>query len=461
MKGTQEKLLASETNAALLKESVQESVRKIHSLEMDLHQQKQAEARLQSVLEERKRELDEFKQELAVARQECEGLRRQQAEVEAARKELDQFRKEATQKQTEQFETFVTKILSTSQDKLVATADDKLGATGRAVTEKLQEIDRRLREFDSNRAKTETELSTHIKSLADESAKSREQTRALADALRKPQVRGQWGELQLKRTVELANMKEHCDFEIQAPVDNDEGRLRPDMVVHLAGGKRVVVDAKVSLEAFLNALEASDDADRDRHMAGHAKQVRKHIDSLASKEYYRKVAGSPEFVVMYLPNEALLQAALDKEPRLIEYAAEKQIVLATPTVLIAMLRTVAIAWTQAALQENLRQVHELGRDLHGRLIKMASYLQSLGKALDNSVAAYNRVIGSLEGRVMVTARRFEELRIVEGHLKPLAPVEGSSRPLKRPELLEAATAEPPVRAVEATEEDSEDTSEPA
>src|SRR5690606_18595628 len=174
-----------------------------------------------------------------------------------------------------------------------------------------------------------------------------------------------------------------------------------------------------------------DDADRDRHMAGHAKQVRKHIDSLASKEYYRKVAGSPEFVVMYLPNEALLQAALDKEPRLIEYAAEKQIVLATPTVLIAMLRTVAIAWTQAALQENLRQVHELGRDLHGRLIKMASYLQSLGKALDNSVAAYNRVIGSLEGRVMVTARRFEELRIVEGHLKPLAPVEGSSRPLKR------------------------------
>ncbi|MFF4242616.1 DNA recombination protein RmuC [Actinomadura geliboluensis] len=447
LKATQEKLQAAEKNAALMTTSAEESVRQLRSLEQDMHRQAQVEAELQSALNERKRELEEFKQDLAVARQECDGLRQQQATVDAARKELDQLRKETTQKQTEQFEALVTKALDASQAKLASTADEKLGVTGRAVTEKLQEIDQHLREFSATRSKTEGELGKQLMMLADENVKSREQTRALVEALRKPQVRGQWGELQLKRTIELANMKEHCDFTIQHSVDGDDGQLRPDMVVHLAGDKRVVVDAKVSLEAFLNAQETSDDAARERHMAEHAKQVRKHVDSLASKGYYNKVAGSPDFVIMYLPNEALLQAALDNDPRLMEYAAEKRIVLATPTVLIAMLRTVATAWTQAALQENLRQVHDLGRELHERLITMASHLHDLGRALDNSVTAYNKVIGSLESRVMVTARRFEDLKVVEGRLEPLAPVDASARPLKRTELLEAAAAEPPVRPV--------------
>ncbi|WP_163064200.1 DNA recombination protein RmuC [Actinomadura bangladeshensis] len=447
LKATQVKLQAAEKNAALMTTSAEESVRQLRSLEQDTHRQAQVEAELRSALNERKRELEEFKQDLAVARQECDGLRQQQATVDAARKELDQLRKETTQKQTEQFEALVTKALDASQAKLASTADEKLGVTGRAVTEKLQEIDQHLREFSTTRSKTEGELGKQLMMLADENVKSREQTRALAEALRKPQVRGQWGELQLKRTVELANMKEHCDFTIQHSVDGDDGQLRPDMVVHLAGDKRVVVDAKVSLEAFLNAQETSDDAARERHMAEHAKQVRKHVDSLASKGYYNKVAGSPDFVIMYLPNESLLQAALDNDPRLMEYAAERRIVLATPTVLIAMLRTVATAWTQAALQENLRQVHDLGRELHERLITMASHMHDLGRALDNSVTAYNKVIGSLESRVMVTARRFEDLKVVEGHLEPLAPVDASARPLKRPELLEAAAAEPPVRPV--------------
>ncbi|WP_433228849.1 DNA recombination protein RmuC [Actinomadura formosensis] len=460
LKATQEKLQAAEKNAALMTTSAEESVRQLRSLEQDMHRQAQVEAELRSALNERKRELEEFKQDLAVARQECDGLRQQQATVDAARKELDQLRKETTQKQTEQFEALVTKALDASQAKLASTADEKLGVTGRAVTQKLQEIDQHLREFSTTRSKTEGELGKQLMMLADENVKSREQTRALADALRKPQVRGQWGELQLKRTVELANMKEHCDFTIQHSVDGDDGQLRPDMVVHLAGDKRVVVDAKVSLEAFLNAQETSDDAARERHMAEHAKQVRKHVDSLASKGYYNKVAGSPDFVIMYLPNEALLQAALDNDPRLMEYAAEKRIVLATPTVLIAMLRTVATAWTQAALQENLRQVHDLGRELHERLVTMATHLRDLGRSLDNSVGAYNKVIGSLEGRVMVTARRFEDLKVVEGHLEPLAPVDASARPLKRPELLEAAAAEPPVRPV-VDDEGPEGTSETA
>jgi DNA recombination protein RmuC len=189
----------------------------------------------------------------------------------------------------------------------------------------------------------------------------------LAEALRKPQVRGAWGEMHLKRAVELAGMQEHCDFDTQVAIDGDEGRLRPDMVVHLAGGKNVVVDAKVSLAALLSAAEASDDAERERYWAEHAKQLRKHVDTLAGKEYFRKVAGSPEFVVMFLPNESLLEPALERNPELVEYAASKCVFIAGPTTLMAMLRVIAFAWTQAALQDNMRQVYELGRELYERL----------------------------------------------------------------------------------------------
>ncbi|GGT70024.1 DNA recombination protein RmuC [Actinomadura citrea] len=458
---TREKLQEVEKEKALLRESVQESVQQARSLDSRLQQSQQAEAKLQGAIDLQEQTLAGIKQDLAVAREECDGLRRQQEQVEAARKELDKLRDETTRQQTEQFEAFVTKMLESSQDRLIATADDRLGSASRAINERLADMAQRLSTFDSKRSDNESRLDEQLKMLADANVESSRQARALADALRKPQVRGDWGELHLKRAVELANMEEHCDFELQKHIEGDEGALRPDMVVHLAGGKRVVVDAKVSLAAFLDALEATDDAERDRHMADHARHVRKHIDALAGKEYYRNVAGSPEFVVMYLPSEALLQAALDKEPRLMEYAAEKRIVIATPTVLIAMLRTVAIAWTQAALQENLRQVHDLGRELHKRLTTMAGHFRRLGSALDGSVKAYNEAIGSLELRVMVTARKFKELKVVEAHPASLAPVEVAAHPLKRPELLEAASAEPAVRVVESTEESSEETPESA
>ncbi|MFC6881519.1 MULTISPECIES: DNA recombination protein RmuC [Actinomadura] len=461
LESTREKLQATEKENALLTESLQESVQQTRSLEERLQQSQQAAARLQGDVDRQEQTLAGIKQDLAVARQECDGLRRQQEQVEAARKELDKLRDDTTRQQTEQFEAFVTKMLESSQDRLIATADDRLGSASRMITERLADMGQQLSTFDSKRSDNESRLSEQLKMLADANVESSRQARALADALRKPQVRGDWGELHLKRAVELANMKEHCDFELQKHVEGDEGPLRPDMVVHLAGGKRVVVDAKVSLAAFLDALETTDNAERDRYMADHARHVRKHIDTLAGKEYYRTVAGSPEFVVMYLPSEALLQAALDKDPRLVEYAAEKRIVIATPTVLIAMLRTVAIAWTQAALQENLRQVHELGRELHKRLTTMATYFKRLGNSLDGSVKAYNEAIASLEGRVMVTARKFKELKVVDDDLHPLAEANGSARSLKAPELLEAASAEPPVRAVESTAHESEETAETA
>lgn len=450
LESTREKLQAAEKENALLTESLQESVQQTRSLEERMQQSQQAEARLQGDVDRQERILAEIKQDLAVARQECDGLRRQQEQVEAARKELDKLRDDTTRQQTEQFEAFVTKMLESSQDRLISTADDRLGSASRAISERLADMAHQLSTFDSKRSDNESRLSEQLKMLANANVESSRQARALADALRKPQVRGNWGELHLKRAVELANMKEHCDFELQKHVEGDEGALRPDMVVRLAGGKRVVVDAKVSLAAFLDALETTDDAERDGHMSDHARHVRKHIDTLAGKEYYRNVAGSPEFVVMYLPSEALLQAALDKDPRLVEYAAEKRIVIATPTVLIAMLRTVAIAWTQAALQENLRQVHELGRELHKRLATMATHFKRLGNSLDGSVKAYNEAIASLEGRVMVTARKFKELKVVDDDLHQLVEANGFARSLKAPELLEAASAEPAIRAVEST-----------
>ncbi|MFC0039635.1 DNA recombination protein RmuC [Actinomadura rayongensis] len=458
---TREKLQAAEKENALLKESVQESVQQTRSLEERLQQSRRAEAKLQGDVDRQEQILAGIKQDLAVARKECEGLRGQQAEVEAARKALDTLRDDTARQQTKQFEAFVTKMLESSQDRLIAVADDRLGSVDRAITERLADMAQRLSTFDSKRSDNESRLSEQLRVLADASVQSSTQARALADALRKPQVRGNWGELHLRRAVELANMKEHCDFELQKHIDGDERSLRPDMVVHLAGGKRVVVDGKVSLAAFLDALEATDDADRERHMARHARHVRKHIDTLAAKEYYRNVAGSPEFVVMYLPSEALLQAALDTDPRLVEHAAKKRIVIATPTVLIAMLRTVAIAWTQAALQENLRQVHDLGRELHKRLATMATYFKRLGSSLDGSMKAYNEAVASLEGRVMVTARKFKELKVVDEDLHQMAEVNGSARPLKAPELLEAASAEPVVRAVESAEHESDVKSESA
>ncbi|MEV5888636.1 DNA recombination protein RmuC [Nonomuraea fuscirosea] len=230
-------------------------------------------------------------------------------------------------------------------------------------------------------------------------------------------------------------------------VADSESSLRPDMVIHLSGGKHVVVDAKVPMAAFMAAIEATDDADTDRHWADHARQLRHHVDALGSKEYFRKIAASPEFVVLFVPSDAFLQPALEKEPTLLEYASAKSVLITTPTSLIALLRTVAFAWTQAALQDNLKQVYELGRELYERLSSMGGHLNTLGRSLDRSVKAYNDTVGSMEGRVMVTARKFHTLKVVESQLVELKAAEQSTRPLGSPELLESANAAAGVRAI--------------
>lgn len=455
LKAAQEKLRQAESDIALLTKSVEASRQQLYERDNDLDRAGKLEAELRAVIEQQKQLINEHKTNLTKLHAERATLERQQAEVAAAREQLDRIREEHSRLQAEQIQAVVTEMLATSQEKLVTAADDKLGAAARAVTDKLREMEQHLREFDTNRTSTEAQLREQIQKLADEHVQGRRQTEALVAALRKPQVRGQWGELQLKRAVELANMREHCDFEEQVQVPGDETVLRPDMVVHMTSGRNVVIDAKVSLEAFLSALEATDDAERDRLMAEHARQVRKHVDSLASKEYFEKVAGSPDFVLMFLPNEALLQAALDKDPTLYEYAFEKSIIIASPTILIPMLRTIELSWAETAVKEHAQRVHELGREIHKRLGTLSGHLNKLGRALDASVKAYNGTIGSLERNVLPAARRFTELKVMPQDLPEPHTVESTTRELKAPELVQAAASEPPLRAVEAAEPGAE------
>lgn len=250
------------------------------------------------------------------------------------------------------------------------------------------------------------------------------ETRSLSTALRKPQVRGRWGELHLRRAVELAGLVDRCDFAEQVRLD--EGARRPDLVVHLVGGRSVVVDAKVPLDAYLDATSTDEDLEREHHLRRHAAQLRTHVDQLGSKQYWRALVETPEFVVLFVPAESFLAAALETDGSLIEYAAERQVVLATPTTLIALLRTVAHGWSHEALADQARDIHRLGRELHDRLAGLTHHLDQLGRSLNAAVGHFNGTVGSLESRVLVSARRFGDLpapRQVESQTRSVPPAE--------------------------------------
>ncbi len=237
-------------------------------------------------------------------------------------------------------------------------------------------------------------------------------------------MRGRWGELHLKRAVELAGMVDHCDFEEQ--VQLDDGARRPDLVVHLAGGRTVVVDSKVPLDAYLDATAGEVDGDDERHahhLARHARQLRTHVDQLSAKGYWRSLPDSPEFVVLFVPAESFLSAALEADPALLEHAAAREVVVATPTTLIALLRTVATAGATRRCRRRPSEIHRLGRDLHDRLATFGSHLDRVGRSLNTAVGHYNSAVGSLESRVLVQARRFHDLGVTTGELPPPRSVE--------------------------------------
>ncbi|MGL5808375.1 MAG: DNA recombination protein RmuC [Nocardioides sp.] len=287
-------------------------------------------------------------------------------------------------------------------------------AAGR-VHEGLQRLHDQLRDMEHARSSWQGQLNQQVLDMRLSTESLRRETQSLTTALRKPQVRGHWGELHLRRAVELAGMVEHCDFTEQHQLARgaDESRQRPDLVVRLAGGRQLVVDAKVPLDAFLDATSTDDDEDARAALTRHAEQVRRHVDGLSGKRYWRALGRSPEFVVLFMPSDSFLAAALGADHRLVEYAAARHVVLASPTTLIALLRTVAHGWRHEALSDQADEIHRLGRELHERLTRMSQHVDNLGRSLNAAVGHYNQAVGAFESRVLVSARRFTDLGVVD------------------------------------------------
>jgi DNA recombination protein RmuC len=303
----------------------------------------------------------------------------------------------------------------------------------------LDQVDREIKDSERRRVETSAQLLQGIVSLDTAGQSLRDETRRLTDALKRPGVRGRWGELQLKRVVELAGMVEHCDFEEQQTYTAEERRMRPDVVVRLPGGKYVVIDAKAPLDAYLKALEAPDEAARAALLADHARQVRVHLTQLAAKGYADHIQPSPDFVIMFLPGEMFLSAALEQDPSLIEFGAvgnTTRVIPASPTTLIALLRAVAYGWQQEAMEENARQISDLGKNLYEAVRTLGNHFQTLGARLQSTLEAYNQSVGSLEGNVLVKARRFKDLQAANGaeEIKQLEPIDKIPRMLQAPEL---------------------------
>lgn len=346
-----------------------------------------------------------------------------------------------------QFKVLSNESLERQDKSSQATAEARLKATEDVVApvaKALQLFHDRLNQVEKDRVQMTTDLRNQVLAVKSTGDELRRETAGLATALRKPQVRGAWGETQLKRVAEITGMVERCDFDLQFTTTSDDKVIRPDMRVNLSDGKFIFVDSKVPLSAFLDAAETSDETLNRKHMGQFAKTVKVHIDQLSGKQYWRASQSSPEFVVLFMPSEAFLAGALEEVPNLHEYAAERDIVLATPAILIAVLRAVSYGWRQAALAESAAEVFVLGRDLYDRLGTVGGALDKLGRQLGSSVKAYNSAVGSMESRVMVSARRFRDLKVADLEIAELTSCEESVRPITAPELVENATQVAPM-----------------
>ncbi len=338
--------------------------------------------------------------------------------IEESRKQLENsfsaLSQQALKLNNENFLTLAKEKLSQFQIKAEANLDKKeksIELLLQPIQSALKNTKEQIQSIEKERKESFGSLSQHLKIINESQADLRFETQNLVQALRRPEVRGQWGELTLKRIAELAGMVDHCDFYEQQQSENSASRMRPDMIVRMPDQRELIIDAKTPLDAYLNASQASDTEIRDQSLARHARNVRERMRELASKAYWSQFKNSPDFVVLFIPGEQFLSAALEQDPQLLEDALKNKVILATPTSIVALLRAVAFGWRQIAVAENAEKIRELGEDLYHRLATFAEHLQKLGKHLDTSVEQYNKAMGSLDRQVLSGARKFTDLGI--------------------------------------------------
>lgn len=374
-----------------------------------------------------------------------------QATLEAARDSFaDAFRglsADALAKNNQSFLDLARSVLEAQQAAALEASKTELEKRQQAIGElvapvrqTLEKFEQQILDIEKSRIDAYATLSEQVRQMAQAQLALRSETSNLVKALRAPQTRGRWGELQLKRVVEMAGMLDHCDFFEQENVNTEEGRLRPDLVIRLPGGKNIVVDAKAPLAAYLEALETDDERAKKHKLQEHARQVRDHLQKLGRKAYWEQFQPTPDFVVLFLPGEMFYSAALEADPALIEAGVDARVILATPTTLIALLRAVAYGWTQQALTENAERISVLGRELYERLAVLGDHWAGVGRNLNEAVAAYNKSVASLESRVLVTARKFRELKVAgeDKEIRQINPIESQTRQIQAVELLPAA-----------------------
>ena len=351
-----------------------------------------------------------------------------EAERKAAEERV-QLLQSAQQKLEQSFQALASDALQTNSQMFLDRSREQMEGVVAPVRDTLLRFDQNVRQLETSRAEAYGSLTQQIQSLMQSEAQLRDAADQLKTALRTPHQRGRWGELQLRRAVEMAGMLAYCDFDEQQTLFG-ERNLRPDMIVHLPNGRDIVVDAKVSLDAYLRAVECQNDLEREQYLADHARQVRTHVKALGEKAYWERLPGSPDFVIAFLPLESLYSAALQNDGALLSYSVEKRVLLATPTTLIALLYAVAHGWREREFTENAERIRDLGKELYERIVQIHGGISTIGKELNSAVEAYNSAVWNLENRVLVSARKFRDLQGSPAReIEPLAPVDAQPRTL--------------------------------